>query len=55
MNIKLFIFLMILLSACSSQDNRLEYALRFAESNKTPLNKFWLMPLKENPFTEMTC
>ena len=88
MNIKLFIFLMILLSACSSQDNRLEYALRFAESNrtelekvldhystdpekleaarfhiimvmkvgnKTPLNKFWLMPLKENPFTEMIC
>ena len=81
---------MILLSACSSQDNRLEYALRFAESNRTelekvldhystdpeklkaarflienmpyhygyeswPLNKFWLMPLKENPFTEMIC
>ena len=30
---------MILLSACSSQDNRLEYALRFAESNRTELEK----------------
>ena len=23
--------------------------------NRTPLNKYWPMPLKENPFTEKTC
>ena len=23
--------------------------------NRTPLNKYWPMPLKENPFTEMIC
>lgn len=40
MNTKLFIFLTILLSACSSyQDKRLEYALALAEENRQELEK----------------
>ena len=40
MNIKIFIFLTIRLSACSSyQDKRLEYALELAEENRQELEK----------------
>lgn len=40
MNIKIFIFLTILLSACSSyQDKRLEYALELAKENRQELEK----------------
>ena len=90
----IYITIIVLTSSCSpDKDNRLEYALRFAENNRgelekvldhyydnpekqaaarflienmpyhygikvgnrTPLNKYWPMPLKENPFTEKTC
>lgn len=35
-----FICLLILLSSCTfNKDNRLEYALQFAESNRTELEK----------------
>jgi len=40
MNIKIFIFLTIRLTACSSyQDKRLEYALELAEENRQELEK----------------
>lgn len=39
MNTKFFIYLTILLSACSSQDKRLEYALKLAGENRQELEK----------------
>lgn len=39
MNMKFFIYLTILLSACSSQDKRLEYALKLAGENRQELEK----------------